>query len=402
MANLLPYFNGITLLTPFWSAAACVVLIWFSVGDSLTVAEKSVKKAAMAYLSMTGVAWLTLFFYAFSPDVFVIFNVPCLISFVVVPVLFYRLIYELTGASGRKRFSPWHYIAPGALTIALLVWSFFVPFDIQLQIVEGKGKVFPAGYEAYSRFFTSKPMLRFIFTVIYYTLTGWLLVRYYRKATDRESLVSKPARWVVFLIIVSLCLVVTSMVATLLPRERMEPSVWTIVAAISIITQHLLITYHIILREYLLYAIRREPDEEDEGNGSSDGAAIAGKPHRKFHSGTITHQKLEAYFRKEKPYLDTKFKIADLVEALDVNRSVISGFIARTYGVNFSRYVNRWRIKEVERLSQLPSNQGKSVGRFVTKAGFNDLRQYYRVLSAERAEAGKIKKKPVDNKNSKR
>jgi hypothetical protein len=52
--------------------------------------------------------------------------------------------------------------------------------------------------------------------------------------------------------------------------------------------------------------------------------------------------------------------------------------------VNFNRFVNQWRLKELERLRALPSNKGMSVAKLVAKAGFADLRQYYRTVTAER------------------
>jgi hypothetical protein len=54
--------------------------------------------------------------------------------------------------------------------------------------------------------------------------------------------------------------------------------------------------------------------------------------------------------------------------------------------VNFNRFVNQWRLKELERLRALPSNKGKSVAKLFAKAGFADLRQYYRALAAEKSE----------------
>jgi hypothetical protein len=69
---------------------------------------------------------------------------------------------------------------------------------------------------------------------------------------------------------------------------------------------------------------------------------------------------------------------------MDVNRSVLSAFINKRYGVNFNRFVNRWRLKEFERLRTLPSNKGKSAAKLSAKAGFTTLLQYYRILAAEK------------------
>ena len=65
--------------------------------------------------------------------------------------------------------------------------------------------------------------------------------------------------------------------------------------------------------------------------------------------------------------------MTDLVEDLDVNRTVLSAFINQTYSMNFNRYLNRFRLRELDRLRSHPANQGKSVssliaGRFQGKS----------------------------------
>ena len=217
-------------------------------------------------------------------------------------------------------------------------------------------------------------MLRLVFHILYYTLTILLLVRYYRKAKDPTSLIRKPARWVIFLIVISLASFFCSVIATLLARSQMYSTIWTVIASIGVIAQQVLLTHHIMRRQYLLYVVLPVPDKNDKEE----------TPGRKVHAGKITNQKLEAYFRNEKPYLRTDFKVTELAEVFDVSRATVSGFINKTYGMNFNRYVNGWRIREMERLAALPSHIGKSVDSYVAKAGFTDRRQYNRVLEREK------------------
>ena len=49
--------------------------------------------------------------------------------------------------------------------------------------------------------------------------------------------------------------------------------------------------------------------------------------------------------------------MTDLVEDLDVNRTVLSAFINQTYSMNFNRYLNRFRLRELDRLRSHPANQ---------------------------------------------
>ena len=369
------YINAITLLVPVFSAAACVILTGFSRRDCLTPEERTLKSIIILYLSMTALGWFATFCYVFFPKVFVYLNVPCLIGYILTPIFFYRIIRFLMLPGRPEQFSPAHYLAPGLIVVLLFIWSLFVPFDVQLEIVKSKMLAIPGEYEIYSRFFTSKPLLRVVFITVYYFLICLLLVRYYRRANDPDSSVHKPAKWVIFLIVVSLALMLTSMSLLLLPRNKVFVLAWA-VAAFGIVAQHVLLTYHIIRRRYLSYVVHTDKEETDVRKKDDRG--------NKIHVGKLTEQRLENWFHDQKPYLKSDFKITDIVEAMDVNRTVVSSFINKNYGVNFNCYVNRWRLKEFERLKALPSNKGKSASKLFIKAGFSDLRQYYRTVAAER------------------
>jgi AraC-like DNA-binding protein len=358
-------------------AGACITLTGFSRRNCLTPPERTLKNILILYLLIILMAWITVFCYIFFPKAFVFLNIPCLAGFVLPPVFFYRIIRYLTRMGQAEQFSPLHYLVPALIGAVFLVWSLFVPFDVQVGIVASRGEPVAGKYELYSRLFTSKPLLRVVFMLVYYGFIARLLVRYYREASDADSPVRKPAQWIMFLIVLSLAFVVSTITSTFLPRSRIVTSIYTLIVALCISGQFILLTFHIIRRKYLLYTIHTEPEsEESEEN----------KGGRRLHAGKLTRRRLNTYFREQKPYLQGDFKITALVEAMDVNRSVLSAFINKSYGVNFNRFVNRWRLKELERLRTLPSNKGKSVAELSAKAGFTTLLQYYRALAAEREE----------------
>ena len=370
------YPIAMTVLVPVFSAVSCGILALFSLPDSLTPAEKKLKRVLLVYLSLSALGWYTFFCYEFQPGLFVLLNTVCLLGFVLPSIFFYRVIRYLTRLGLPERFPPWHYLAPGVLAGVMLGWSLFVPGEVQLEIVTGKALVTPPGYGAYTRFFTIKPLARVIFGLVYYALTIGVLVRYYKKMSERDTLARAPARWVIFLVAISVASLLSSLLPTFMPRGKILYSIWTSVVTLSIAAQHVLLTYHVIRREYVLYAV-----PEPEGKVPGDAAE---KTPRRQHSGSMSRLRLETYFVKEKPYLNPGYKITDLVEALDVNRTVISEFINREYGMNFNRYLNHWRLREVERLRSLPGNEGKSESALVKQAGFGEYRQYTRALAAGR------------------
>lgn len=383
------YTIALTLLIPFFSALACGILVAFSLQDCLQLEERKLKRIVLFYLSLSGVGWFVTFSYEFAPVLFVWLNVVCLVSYVLPSIFFYRIVRYLTRLGRAEDFSPLHYILPGLLAAVMLVWSLFVPFDVQLEIVTGKARVFPAGYEAYTRFFTVKPLLRVIFGLVYYLLALRVVAVYYKRATKRKTCIRKPARWVLFLVGISLASLFSSVLPTFMPRGEILYSVWTLGVSTCIAAQHVLLSYHIMRRDYSPYIITgkmQKPTPPLPPPPPEDILPEVEKkslPRRQY-SGKLDIPLFEKFISNNKPYLNPDYKITDLVEDLDVNRTSLSAFVNRTYGMNFSRYLNSLRLRELEQLRQLPENEGKSIGALLGKAGFDNYRTYLRTVNAER------------------
>lgn len=386
------YTIALTLLIPFFSALACGILVAFSLQDCLQLEERKLKRIVLFYLSLSGVGWFVTFSYEFAPVLFVWLNVVCLISYVLPSIFFYRIVRYLTRLGRPEDFSPLHYVVPVLLVAVMLVWSLFVPFHVQLEIVTGKARVFPAGYEIYARFFTIKPLLRVIFGLVYYLLALRVVAVYYKHATKKKARIHKPARWVMFLVGISLASLFSSVLPTFMPRGEILYSVWTLGVSACIAAQHVLLSYHIMRRDYSPYIISGKmqkptpplppPPTPPPGDSLPE---VEKKPlPRRQYSGKLDIPLFEKFISDKKPYLNPDYKITDLVEDLDVNRTSLSAFVNRTYGMNFSRYLNSLRLRELEQLRQLPENEGKSIGALLGKAGFDNYRTYLRAVNAER------------------
>ncbi|MDR1096571.1 MAG: hypothetical protein LBL57_00410 [Tannerella sp.] len=198
-------------------------------------------------------------------------------------------------------------------------------------------------------------------------------VRSYCQAGGEEGLTRRLIFRIVLMALLSPAFLFMTVFTGLLPVSGIGSPVWTTVTAFCLSGQCIALTFHIIRREYpflAVYATEEETEKSAEG--------------RRLHEGKLTRRRLEAWFRKKKPYLRGDFKITDAAKAMDVNRSVISAFINKNYGMNFNRFVNRWRLEELERLRLLPSNKGKSIAQLFAKAGFTEARQYRRAVEAGR------------------
>ena len=244
------FLRALNMLVPVFTAFACIVLTGFSRRDSLNPEEKRLKGIFMAYLFLIFTVWFATFCYYFAPELFVYLNTACLAGFVLVPVFLYRLIRFLIRMEQTENFSFFHYIVPAALILLMLVWSFFVPAGYQLALVKSHKFALAGEYEAYSRFFTSKPFLRLIFVVVYYSFIGVELMRYYRRANRLNLPSRRPARWMIFLIALTVMIGFNSLFA-IMPKKVAFANMW--MASLTITGQFVLLTYHIIRHKYRYY-----------------------------------------------------------------------------------------------------------------------------------------------------
>lgn len=372
------YTTALTPIIPFLSALACGILVALSLQDCLKQDERKLKRIVLLYLILSGMGWFVTFAYEFVPVLFVCLHVVCLVTYILPSLFFYRIIRYLTRLGQAEEFPRWHYLLPGVLTAAMLIWSLFVPFGVQLEIVTGKAEVLPAGYEAYARFFITKPLWRVVFGLVYYFLALWVLLKYYHKAAGNKTRVRKPARWVLFLVGLSLASLFSSVLPTFMPRSEILYSVWTLLVASGIATQHILLSYHIMRRDYYPYVIPQK-----RFHTSARRHEVKYFTRRKY-TGKLNRSIFEKFIFSQKPYLNPDYKITDLIEDLDVNRTAISSFINQTYHMNFNRYLNCLRLKELDKLRSQPGNEKKSLTSLTRKVGFKGYRNYLRAVAAER------------------
>ena len=369
------FIYALAHLAPLFSAATCAVVVGFSLNNCLTGEEKKLKNTLLTYLLFNSLVWITLFFYTFANEVFYYLSVLCLVANILGPLFYYRTLCNLVSINQEKCFSPLHYVAPALFVVGAVVWVYFIPFEIQ-EVVKGKIATSTIGFKLVTGTIF---VVRASFVLVYFTLFLLQLIRFYRWATNAKNLIRKHTHWMVILIILALFPLYMSLVVLEQRPDAFLAGIGGFLAALGIFVSNIMITYHITRRRYLYYAKTVTSLENEEKPSLSE------KPGRRMFSGTLTRERFEEWFRTKKPYLNSDFKITDVVKEMDVNRTVVSSFINKTYGVSFTRYVNRWRIKEYERLLAQYGNEKESPTKLYAQAGFTDPRQYHRAIEAERS-----------------
>lgn len=365
-------FDIIRFSVPMQVALICGLLLWRMARFNDFVLGRKMLMIAVGAFGMAFFNWQGVILYLSAPCVFVVLNSLILLTFTSVNIVYYRFIFELTKTDPGEKFPAAHYILPLLGFTVMFVWSFFVPFETQLSLVESRG-AWAEDYRAYSAFFTFKPSLYMLFDIAY-TLFGLRRAMRFRRAVvnysadeQRSSLV-----WLYQFLFVMLFGLPMMLVTLLLDKNQLFHS-WFIPAfMLVIILKDIIFTHNILLENFVVI----KPE-------TATGAQPPEAPQIPQAIRREDIKRLEAYMRREKPYLEPRLKITDMTGLLNTNRTSLSQLINRTYGMHFSRFINRYRLDELEKIRTDPGNAGLSELELVIKAGFSDWRGYQRVKQRE-------------------
>lgn len=391
-------WEALAEIVPLFSSFTLIVLLLLALRDCKTNTERSVKLSFLFYLSVFTAGYLLLTLYTYLPSFYVYFSSLTLAAFMFTPVLYYRLVWMLTD-TGQKEPFPYsrHFSLPILLTLTLSIWSVFVPLSVQSDLI--MGREIGSGYSAFSLFFKSKLFVGSIFVFTYVALSLVRLLNYYRAMNHGTKPCKCPIQLKLFIAVPFLMLPLVAGVLLKAFQTGMTHSLLPIVLLLILfVVLHAMMGYNIICRRFVLYLLPvEEIKEEKQMNSKEESSPVPVMPRRamrqiaervenaegKIVAVPLTRKRFEEYFREHKPHRNPELKITDLIEPLKANRTVISNFVNKTYGVNFNRYINRLRIKELERLKSLPKNKEMEIPQLLSKAGFSSMRNYTRALAAE-------------------
>lgn len=385
---------------PLFSSFTLIALLSLALRDCKTNTERNVKLSFLLYLAVFTTGYLLLTLYTYVPSFYVYFSSLTLAAFIFTPVLYYRLVWMLTD-TGQKEPFPYsrHFSLPILLTLTLSIWSVFVPLSVQSDLI--LGREISSGYSVFAVLFKSKLFVGSIFVFIYAALSLVRQANYYRAMCHRAKPCKCPIQLKLFIAVPFLMLPLVSGILLKAFQTGMTHSLLPIVLLLILfVVLHAMMGYNIICRRFVLYLLpaeelKEELKEDEQMNSEKEPSPVMPKramrqiaervenAEGKIVAVALTRKRFEEYFRQHKPHLNPELKITDLIEPLKANRTVISNFVNKTYGVNFNRYINRLRIKELERLKILPKNKEMEIPQLLSKAGFSSMRNYTRALAAE-------------------
>lgn len=211
-----------------------------------------------------------------------------------------------------------------------------------MQITLAQGEPV-AGYEAYSSFFNSKFIIRFLFSLVYIVLCFYRLIRYSRDVVNYSADDSRSSiTWGYKTAFLSIALIFAPGLGLVLSIKENLESFLVLIPAAMLLIQHVILCYNLLTTNYVLMY-----DEDDFSN-------LAKEEQSATPPKVVTKEQLEDYMRTEKPYLNPNLKITDMMGYLKTNRTYLSAFINKEYGVNFSSFINMYRLEELDKLLANP------------------------------------------------
>ena len=144
-----------------------------------------------------------------------------------------------------------------------------------------------------------------------------------------------------------------------------------------VVTQNALLFFlYIYSIDQILF--RKDPWAEirsAEAESSAEEAAVEAE------DISADREKVEAWMRTEKPYLNPDFQLMDLRAVLPMNRTYLSQFINSTYGCSFYQFVNSYRVEEAKQLMQ--EHPEMKMADVAVRSGFASQAVFSQVFSKE-------------------
>ena len=353
--ELLEYIN---LSLPMVSSLTCGILFVVAYVQKLTIIEQQIKKILAIYFACMTVYWLYVQVYPVYGFLLVFFIplICCVLQ--LLQVIFYHFISLLTPLDEMNiKNINFHYFMPLSF---LLVTGGTMIYFVYLQWPKG----------AISSFFKPYIFLSTLIFILFYTILECIRIIRYKKRLINNYGAEKwlNMRWLEIVTVMKIIFIIT------FAFNRLERGEAFFILAILMCVQQIILVYNILMRNYRILS------SFDDYTMMIIGGKIISLSDRPIKANSlISREELEAYYKNNKPYLDPAFRINDLADYFGINRTYMSGFINKTFGVNFSQYNNLWRLKEVEYLQQCRGyEKNMSQTDLAMKAGFNSSRSYWR------------------------
>lgn len=363
----------INIVAPIFSASTAFIILGLTMLLGMRQALQF-KKKALLYLACAIFNWVAVYLFFFYTEMMVYVNWLSYFTFLMAQVFLYGFIFEITRIDYSEKFSRFHYLLPVLFSLTLLLLSLTTPYSEQLFILKNQ-EAYRGGSYAFFAFSNSKLKVRLIFSLVY-TIMAFVRLRRYRIfIKDYSSNNQKSSlHWVKALLFCSVALIPIPLLALFFSRESQISSFAVTLQVLALTTQYAFLCYYLPKNQYVV--LDKEPLQEQGANSN-----VA--PDLSVKKDIISREALEEYMNTQKPYLNPDLKITDIVRDLGINRTYLSAFINNEFGVNFSIFINQYRLAEFNVQKNETENQHLSMTQLAGMSGFSSLRTFKRFQSGK-------------------
>lgn len=363
-----PIYSLFILSIPAIAALVCLVFLCFPFPIWKQKGNNSLRKALILYYLIIVINWVISSVIVCSPEVLPVLRSIILFTCILAPLALYYFIFTLTKANNKETFSLKHLIPVLLLFVFVTGLSICIPTEVQKNTNFLQKQSVP-GYEILDYTIVCILLIRFLYGALYTILSIRRFFYYRRNVVDYSANLSLDSlSWLRTFLIIIVALIIIPMALILVPHNEIISRLSFFIITILFLIQYIILCFHMIQGNFIYMGTEDNPDM-DKSTDFSD---------LKQNEPGLTLNKLIEYMASEKPYLNPQLKITDMITPLQTNRSDLSALINNCYKMNFSRFINEYRLQELYNINNNPDMQQLNNFEKITQAGFGSYQSYYR------------------------
>lgn len=355
-------FLVVSFSASIFSAIFCLVLIGLKLSNTpMEIFTKRLSLALVLFYFVSIIYFVTIFFYVFDIKLYWWFKSLNFQSVILIPVVFYHIIFKLTRLKKNETFSVVHYVICLLIGLSYLIYSEYLsehPFILKTNSNTLKNSLF---------FDNGRILFRVFYNTFYIALAIYRLMRYRKNISDYSADESQVSlRWLYNIFIIAILLFPGPILFYAIPDTKSSLIFGQLIPNFLFMFFNISLCYNIFSQNFTLvyediiidsYQIKDDSKKEKEA--------------------LIDIDTFEQYLKDEKPFLDPHLKITDLLSDLMTNRTYLSSFINTTYKMNFSQFINRCRFNEYLDLKN-QNQENQSQVDLILASGFRSYESFKR------------------------
>jgi hypothetical protein len=334
---------------PLYASLFSMVLLFWNARKNDQRSAK-LNNILIAYFFMVFLTWVYSVCFYLYPMFFLKSRLAGFLAFMLMQVLFYRFIFEVTKTSQKEPFFMLHAMMP----ILLLFVAEMLTTDAMI-------------------------LLRFCYSLVYLALGFNRLLLYKRFIRNLSVNGEKTSvKWIWIAILLSVIALPLPMLWLVVTDNGVIISVLMGIHMMLLLSLYAYICLHVVRNNKFMITLEELEDVEILEMEAPHQRPATDDPGMVSKKTLLNKEMFEKYMRTEKPYLNPDLRITDLVDIFHVNRTYISSFINLEYHMNFSSYINKHRLNEYNRLKKIPQYSKFEKQELIEIAGFNSYRSFLR------------------------